>query len=93
MNQLRLVRNSASALVLWASLAGTAASQTLPSAQCGSDVVAEVGQRKISLKEVDDSVGAQLASLQEKIFALRKTALNNLITKALLEEEARAQGL
>lgn len=51
------------------------------------------GNRTITSKEVDDLLGAQLQELQEKIFFIRSTATNNLIIKALLEEEAKARGM
>lgn len=51
------------------------------------------GQRRITRKEVDDLVGSQIYSLQERLYHLRKTALENLLTKILLEEEAKARGI
>lgn len=51
------------------------------------------GQRVITQKEVDELLGSQIYELQQKIFFLRNTALNNLITKLLIEEEAKAKGV
>jgi len=59
-----------------------------------SEVFAVVnGSRAITGKEVDDLLGPQLQELQEKIYFIRSTATNNLVIKALLEEEARARGI
>lgn len=54
---------------------------------------AEVNGRVITVKEVDDSLGVQLYKLEMQIYTLRTKALNNLITKTLLEDEARARGI
>ena len=51
------------------------------------------GNRVITGKEVDESLGSQIQELQEKIYFIRNTALNNLITKALLEEEAKSRSV
>lgn len=46
-------------------------------------------QRVITQKEVDESIAPQLFALQQQIYALRKAALENLIARELLEEEAK----
>lgn len=51
------------------------------------------GRRVITQKEVDEYVAQQINDLQEKIYVIRRNALNNLITKAILEEEAKSRGL
>ena len=56
-------------------------------------VVAVVNSRKITQDEVDKSVAVQLAPLQQQIYALRKAALDNIVLKAILEEEARKRGI
>ncbi len=54
-----------------------------------SDTAAVInGKRVITQKEVDESIESQVFALEEKLYALRKNALENLITRALLEEEA-----
>jgi len=59
-----------------------------------SEVVATInGHRVITQKEVDDLIGVRLYDLQQKVYFLRDVALNNLITKVLLEEEAKARGI
>jgi len=57
-------------------------------AQPGREVVAVVNGREISQGEVDKAIAAQLLPLQRQIHALRKTALENLIQRRLLEAEA-----
>lgn len=60
----------------------------------GGQVVAVVnGKHNITQKEVDDLLGRRLTALQEQVYALRKSALETLITEALLKEQARAKGV
>jgi protein-disulfide isomerase len=51
------------------------------------------GKRVITLEELDATISAELQPLQEQIYALRKTALDNLVTRIVLEEEARRRGI
>lgn len=51
-------------------------------------VVAIVDGRTITQGEVDDSIPNKVFSLQQQLFALRKAALDNLISRMLLENEA-----
>lgn len=55
------------------------------------EALATVNGRVITGKEADEVLGNQLQELQEKIYFIRKTAINNLIIKILLEEEAKAR--
>jgi protein-disulfide isomerase len=57
--------------------------------QSGDNVVAMVNGRKITQLEVDKSVIAKLGPLQQQIYDLRKTALDNLILRFVLEDEAK----
>src|SRR5437868_14713440 len=58
------------------------------------EVVAAInGNRLITQKEVDELIAAQLYNLQEKIYSLRKSALENLIARILIEEEAKLRHL
>lgn len=60
----------------------------------GDEVMAVVnGSRVITRREVDSLVGSQLFDLEERIYNLRRNALNNLIMRILLEEEARIRGV
>jgi predicted DsbA family dithiol-disulfide isomerase len=62
-------------------------------AQAGEEIVAVVNGRKISQSEVDQTIAAQLIPLQQQIYALRQTALENLILRRVLEDEARRRGI
>src|SRR6185369_5174566 len=62
-------------------------------AQKVGTVVAKVGETVITQRELDDSVGSQIYALEQQLFTLRKTALNNLISRKVLESEAARQRL
>lgn len=62
-------------------------------AQTESQVVAIINGRKITQTEVDNSVASQLLPLQKQIYALRKAALENLLIRAALEEEAKKRSV
>ena len=49
--------------------------------------------RVITQEELDSSLGAEVYSLEERIYSLRKRALDALVNKIVLEEEAKAKGL
>ena len=53
--------------------------------------VATVNNVEITQKQVDDSVAAQIYPLQQQLYAIRKAALENLITTKILESEAAAR--
>jgi predicted DsbA family dithiol-disulfide isomerase len=58
------------------------------SAQTPETVVATVNNIEITQKQVDDSVATQIYPLQQQLYAIRKAALENLITTKILESEA-----
>jgi protein-disulfide isomerase len=62
-------------------------------AQEPETVVATVNSTEIRLKQVDETVLSAIYPLQQQLYAIRKVALDNLITAQLLEAEARAQGV
>lgn len=62
-------------------------------AQSENALVGSVNGKAITAKEVDESVFSQLLPLKQQIYALRKTALENLITRRVLEETAGQRGL
>jgi protein-disulfide isomerase len=62
-------------------------------AQAPESVLATVNGQGITLKDVDESVASTILPLQQQLYAIRKVALDNLITARLLESEARAQGV
>jgi protein-disulfide isomerase len=55
--------------------------------------LAKVNNVEITAKEVDDSVAAQIFPLQQQLYAIRKAALENLVTRRILESEAVARGI
>ncbi len=55
-------------------------------------VVAQVGSTKITLKEVDQTAGAELADLEKKKFDLRRGALDQMIVQSLVKAEATKAG-
>jgi len=61
--------------------------------QTPETVLARVNNVEISQKQVDDSVAAQVYPLQQQLYAIRKAALENLITRKILENEAAARGI
>jgi protein-disulfide isomerase len=62
-------------------------------AQSGETVVARVDGNNITQREVDDSVGSQIYALEQQLFTLRNTALNNLVSRKVLEIEAARQNI
>jgi predicted DsbA family dithiol-disulfide isomerase len=62
-------------------------------AQTPETVLASVNGSQITAKQVDDSVATQIYPLQQQLYALRKAALENLITAKILEIEAAARGI
>jgi protein-disulfide isomerase len=93
---MKAIKHSIMCLLVLAAMGGARLGygQTRPATNADSEVVATInGQKKITLKEVDDLAGPELQGLLDKITALRKRALNNLIVRTLLEDKARAKGL
>jgi predicted DsbA family dithiol-disulfide isomerase len=74
-----------SSLILWL---GTSALGQAP-----DTVLASVNGAVITLKQVDDSVAPQIYPLQQQLYAVRKAALENLVTSTILESEATARGI
>lgn len=62
-------------------------------AQAPETVVASINGSDITQKQVDDSVAARIYPLQQQLYAIRKAALDNLITSRILENESRARGI
>jgi protein-disulfide isomerase len=60
----------------------------------GQDIIAVInGNRVIREKEIDEVVGSPLYNLQERIYNLRKKALEDLVVQILLKEEAAKRGI
>jgi len=58
-----------------------------------AETVAVVNGERITRAEVDESIAARLASLEQQAYALRRGSLDNLITTALLRAEAKKEGI
>src|SRR5688500_6839162 len=61
--------------------------------QTPDTVLASVNGDDITLKQVDDSVATQIYPLQQQLYAIRKAALDNLVTTRILQSEADARGV
>lgn len=61
--------------------------------QTTETVLASVNGVVITGKQVDDSVAARIYPLQQQLYAIRKSALENLIVSRLLEVESSARGV
>ena len=61
--------------------------------QTPDTVLASVNGSQITLKQVDDSMAAQIYPLQQQLYAIRKAALENLIVAKILQSEAAARGI
>lgn len=85
-----------SALLLCAilmSYASLCLGQSPLQASTGEVTAAVVNGRTITQAEVDETITSSLFALQQQIYAIRKAALENLISHALLDEEARKRGI
>jgi protein-disulfide isomerase len=60
-------------------------------AQSPETVLATVNGKEITLQQVDAVVASSILPLQQQLYAIRKVALDNLITARILESEAHAQ--
>src|SRR5438045_5508652 len=77
--------------LVWSSLVLLMAASVF--AQTTDTVVASVDGHDVTQKQVDDSVAARIYPLQQQLYAIRKAALDNLITSTILENEARARAI
>lgn len=62
-------------------------------AQSPETVLATVNEVEITEKQVDETVAAQIYPLQQQLYAIRKAALENLITTKILESEAASRDI
>ncbi len=58
-----------------------------------AEIVAVVNDRKITRSEIDIMISPQLYSLEHRAYQLRKNALETLINRIVLEEEAKKRGI
>jgi len=59
--------------------------------QAPESVLATVNKIEITQRDVDDSIAARIYPLQQQLYAIRKAALENLVTTKILESEAAAR--
>jgi protein-disulfide isomerase len=71
---------------------GTAATAA-PASEDAGQVVATIGDEKITLGDVDKKAGAQLAQVRQQIFDIRKQALDGLVMDRLVSAEAKKRGI
>ena len=78
-------------LLLGAAAASQAAAEKEGSTSAG--VAAQIGDRKITFEEVDKKVQATDPKAFQALYDARKTALDAIISDALLDNEAKARGV
>lgn len=78
-------------LLLWTLIPASQAQDKPCGRQDADAVVAIVGDRQITLGEVDGLLGNQSSSLKERLYELRQKALEGYIDAMLLEGEAKKQ--
>src|SRR5262250_3138326 len=61
--------------------------------QTPETVLASVNKTEITQKQVDETVATKIYPLQQQLYAIRKAALENLVTTKILEGEAAARSV
>ena len=90
----RLVVLVISSTLLFSVACGTASqSQTTEERPSDPSVVARVGDREITLSDLDDKVMASNMNVFQELYNARRDALGALVAEALLEEEAKGRGV
>jgi len=83
--------------VILLALACSAPAQQAPAVQSGSDVAAQVGDRTISVKELDDrwrqAQPSEHAQAIQQLYDGRKRALDAMVADMLIEQAAKAKGV
>src|SRR5688500_8074856 len=92
-----LMRVFATCTILLALACSTPAQQTQPPGQSGSDVAARVGDRTITVQEVDDrwrrSQPAEHAQATQQLYDGRKAMLDAIVADMLIEQAAKAKAI
>ena len=82
------------ALAGLASAAGTAKATAKPQASSGGgEAAARIGDRTITLQEVDDKASSNLMRVRQQEYEVRQQTLEGLIDEELLNREAKAKGV
>src|SRR6476659_7916074 len=86
-------QNARLTFVVVCTIALTVITATSAFAQDEEAVLAIVDNFAITQKQVDESVGTRVLPIQQQLYALRKVALDNLVSKYLIEREARRRNI
>jgi predicted DsbA family dithiol-disulfide isomerase/ribosomal protein S17E len=73
--------------------ASSASASTGAATASADQVVAVVGARKITVAELDASIKPELTRLEMEKYQARKAKVDELVQRALVEEEAKAKGV
>jgi hypothetical protein len=87
------VLSIAGAVLLTVSCDKAPASQAAPSGKSDSAVAARVGDREISLDQVDVKAFQMTMRSPNELYEARRQALEELIAESLVEQEAKARGV
>ena len=80
-------------LLLAAARGGAASQASLRQVQSESGVVARIGEREITLAQVDERARRSNMSAYQAFYDARRSAIEEMIDEALLEQEARSRGV
>ena len=80
-------------LFLAAACGGAASQASLRHVQSESGVVARVGEREITLDQVDERARRSNMSAYQALYEARRSAIEEMIDETLLEQEARSRGV
>lgn len=80
-------------LILLAPTLAVIAAGTIARGQTDHGVVATVNGREITQHDIDRLVMGQTLPLEQKVYAIRKATLENLIVLSVLETEAKRRGV
>jgi len=72
---------------------GDASKEAGKSAPSGTTVAAKVGDRSITLQEIDDKAAANLMKVRQQEYEVRQQMLDTLINDELMDREAKAKGV
>ncbi len=80
-------------LLLAPACGGTTSSASLRRMQSESSVVARIGEREITLAQVDERARRSNMGAYQALYDARRSAIEEMIDEALLEREARSRGV
>ena len=68
-----------------------ASCSSFPGLSRKSDVAAQVGSKRITVREIDEAIRPELAKIEGERYEARKAKLDQMIEEALLAEKAKSQ--